>query len=94
MTIQETIAFLVETKLCCKHSGNKQLSDICDISIKALEKQIPQQLNYESDGYADDGELIFDTAICRSCGYDFEYGINDWGSNYCPDCGQALDWGD
>ena len=62
-----------------------------DMAINALEKQIPKKLEYEADGYAD-GELVYDYAKCPICGHDFEYGINDWGCEYCPDCGQKLDW--
>ena len=59
----------------------------------ALRKQIPKELDYEGDGYDENGDLIYDYAKCRVCGHDFEYGINDWGCKYCSDCGQALDWG-
>ena len=93
MAVQEAIAFLVETKLGCKYSKDNQLANVCDIANKALEKQMPKQLDYEGDGYADDGELIYDTAICRSCERKFEF-YYDEHFNYCPDCGQKLDWGD
>lgn len=63
------------------------------VAINALEKQIPKKLEYEADGYAD-GELVYDYAKCPICGHDFEYGINDWGCEYCSDCGQKLDWSD
>lgn len=62
-------------------------------SIEALKKQIPKKPEYEGDGYAD-GELVYDYAKCPICGHDFEYGINDWGCEYCSDCGQKLDWSD
>ena len=59
---------------------------------KAVEKQIPRTPQYYGDGYSD-GELVYDYAECPTCGKDnFEYDINDWGCNYCPNCGQALDW--
>ena len=61
------------------------------MAIKALEKQIPKKPEYEADGYAD-GELVYDYAKCPICGHDFEYGINDWGCEYCSDCGQKLNW--
>jgi len=61
---------------------------------EAVKKQIPQQLDYEGDGYDENGELIYDTACCPVCHHDFEYEINDWGSEYCSGCGQKLDWGD
>lgn len=54
-----------------------------DLIIKAIEKQIPMKPEYED----------YD-AICPVCGHEFEYGINEWGSAFCQDCGQALDWSD
>ena len=64
-----------------------------EMAIQALEKQIEKKPEYEADGYAG-GELVYDYAKCPICGHDFEYGINDWGCEYCSDCGQKLDWGD
>lgn len=57
----------------------------------ALDKQAPMRPDYIADGYAD-GLLCYDYAQCPICGHDFEYGTNDWGSDYCSDCGQKLDW--
>ena len=68
-------------------------AEAIDVAIKALEKQIAKKPEYEADGYAD-GELVYDYAKCPICGHDFEYGINDWGCEYCSDCGQKLDWSD
>ena len=62
-----------------------------EMAIKALEKQIARKPEYEADGYAD-GELVYDYAKCPICGHDFEYEINDWGCNYCSNCGQKLDF--
>ena len=59
-----------------------------------FDKRIPRKPEYYGDGYSD-GKLVYDYAKCPVCGRDdFEYDINNWGCNYCPDCGQALDWGD
>lgn len=77
-----------------KNSDSKFLDEDYEanaMAIKALEKQIPKKPEYEADGYAD-GELVYDYAKCPICGHDFEYGINDWGCEYCSDCGQKLDW--
>ena len=63
-------------------------------AIKALEKQIPQSPDYEADGYDENGALIYDTAFCPVCNYEFEYNINDWGCKFCCNCGQALKWED
>lgn len=63
-----------------------------ELAINALEKQIPRKPKYYGDGYSG-GKLVYDYAKCPVCGRDdFEYDINNWGCNYCPDCGQALDW--
>ena len=85
---------------CGTNSCAELFSDAIDLinrqkeEIKRLqEKQTPQILYFEADGYAD-GVLCYDYAKCPVCGRDFEYNINDWGAKYCADCGQALDWGD
>ena len=86
---------ILERDLSCLKQ-NKALPDsieAIDMAIKALEKQIPKKPEYEGDGYAD-GKLVYDYAKCPICGHDFEYGINDWGCEYCSDCGQKLDWSD
>ena len=33
-----------------------------------------------------------DMAYCPECRHEFEEGVNDWESAFCPDCGQRLDW--
>ena len=94
MTKIEAKTILERDLNCLKQ--NKALPDsieAMEIAINALEKQIPKKPEYEADGYAN-GELVYDYAKCPICGHDFEYGINDWGCEYCSDCGQKLDWSD
>lgn len=57
---------------------------------EALRKQIPEKPHFEGDGYDDSGELIYDTWICPNCGdrYGLDYEIHQ----YCPMCGQRIDW--
>jgi|GEM_PF-833713 len=57
--------------------------------IEAREKQTPKQPCLEGDGYAD-GHLVYNTWICPCCGkyYEIDYEKYD----YCPNCGQAVDW--
>lgn len=87
MTIEEAIAHAKEqTEI---FAGKHRV--FLYLAIEALEKQIPKKPEYEGDGYAD-GHLVYDYAKCPICGHDFEYGINDWESDYCSDCGQRLDW--
>lgn len=86
----ENLKYLVSDS--CTDTQFDYLEEI-EIATKALEKQIPRKPYYEGDGYAD-RELVYDYAKCPMCGHEFEYDINDWGCNYCSDCGQKLDWGD
>lgn len=58
----------------------------------AREKWIAKTPDYEGDGYSD-GELVYDTWICPSCGIDYEVGYDRY--DYCPRCGQHIkhaDW--
>lgn len=60
--------------------------------VDALRKQIPEKPNFEGDGYDDSGNLIYDTWICPNCEdrYEVDYEIHQ----YCPMCGQRIDWTD
>ena len=60
------------------------------IAMFALEKQLPKKVKRE---FATEGGCItcFETTICPACGEDFEE-TGDY--DFCPDCGQALDWSD
>ena len=65
--------------------------DVKDMCIKALEKQIPKKPDFEADGYSD-GQLVYDTWICPNCEKHYEVDYDDY--EYCPDCGQSIDWSD
>ena len=54
----------------------------------AVEKQTAKKPDYEGDGYSD-GQLVYDTWICPSCGQDYEVDYDDY--DYCPECGQHID---
>ena len=62
-----------------------------DMAIKALEKQIPKKPDFEGDGYAD-GQLVYDTWICPHCEKKYEVDYEEY--DFCPNCGQKLDWGE
>lgn len=57
----------------------------------AMEKQIAKKPTYEGDGYWD-GQLVYDTWVCPCCGRSYELDYDD--CDYCPNCGQNLDWSD
>ena len=53
-----------------------------------LEKQIAKSPNIWGDGYSDE-ELVYDMYKCPNC--EVSYEIDDT-NDYCPNCGQMLDW--
>ena len=55
---------------------------------EAVEKQKSKSPTLEGDGYDEDGEMIYDTWICPSCGEDYEVGYDDY--DFCPNCGQRI----
>ena len=102
ITIKNAIELIEEIrpKKCREVNGRLQggfpdhdseVGKAIDMAIKALEKQMPTSMDLEGDGYAD-GVIIYDTWICPRCGkhYELEYDNYD----YCPNCGQSLDWED
>lgn len=82
-------------RLCSEEYRYPDIESIyADLNLmgELVEKENPKPLDYEGDGYVD-GQLNFDTAICRSCGRKFEVDYDEH-SKYCPDCGQKLRWED
>ncbi len=57
--------------------------------IEAREKQTAKRPYFESDGYYD-GKLVYDTWICPNCGESYEAEYDE--CEYCPKCGQRIDW--
>lgn len=89
MTIQEAINVIDKYTIPDIVIG-KTVIEAHSMAKAALEKQIPESPDYEGDGYGDNRELIYDTAYCPSCRHVFEVDYDK--SDYCPECGQRLDW--
>lgn len=58
---------------------------------EAVEKQTAKKPDYEGDGFSD-GQLVYDTWICPCCGKHYEVDYDRY--DYCPNCGQRIDWRD
>lgn len=89
MTENEAIKRIKE----CRNTPNFQpyiyMNEALNMAIQALEKQIPQSPDYEGDGYSN-GQLVYDTWVCPCCGHHYEVDYDDY--EYCPKCGQHIDW--
>lgn len=74
-----------------KKSAVKMNDDI-EVLQELVDKAVPKKPFYEADGYDENGELIYDTCICPNCNHYYEVDYDDY--DYCPNCGQAIDWSD
>lgn len=93
MTYEETKDVLINiTVQFGRSQGKTQFVQAWEKALEAIDKQIPKKPDFEGDGYDDSGNLIYDTWICPHCGdrYELDYEVHQ----YCPVCGQALDWSD
>lgn len=86
--ISEQAVLKAVSKGCCELRG---VYARCEEGIKAIPSAEPKTVLYSGDGYAD-GYMVFDMAECPNCGRKFEYGDETWNCNFCPDCGQELNW--
>lgn len=68
----------------------EDMEELTETILEALEKQLPKKPTYEGDGYAPDGTFVYDTWECPNCGECYEVDYDDY--DYCPKCGQKIDW--
>ena len=61
------------------------------MAIKALEKQIPKKWGSDDLG---DGEYVYKCPCCNEYWALMEGTPKDNEYNYCPKCGQKLEWSD
>lgn len=72
----------------------KEVDEACDTAMSALEKQIPKEIDFEMN--FGDCESRFSCSCGKKILVRHDRGVmnNHNAPNYCPNCGQALDWGD
>ena len=83
------ITILVNTTYADEFQGMSIVQDAQNAAIEALKKQAPKIPNLTGDGYSD-GEIVYDTWICPNCEQEYEIEYDHY--NFCPSCGQAIDW--
>ena len=90
--IKEIETSIELAKMCAQNFERTKEIEAYAMAIKALEKQIPKKPTYEGDGYAPDGTFVWDEWLCPCCEKRYEVDYDDY--DYCPNCGQKLDWSD
>lgn len=85
MTIEEAISYMTYHAFIA--------DDVKEMAIAALEKQIPKKpyiQQIEVDYYEHD---CYECPNCDSfLGYVLECKEEHYQNNYCPECGQKIDW--
>lgn len=67
------------------------VSDMSDVEkAEAIQKSKAMTPNVYGDGYDPDGNLIYDMWDCPNCGVSYEIDYDHY--DYCPNCGQKIDW--
>lgn len=75
------------------YDGKSSLKNIFPYVKKAVDpKDIAEgRAPYlKGDGRASDGNIIYDTWYCPNCNAMYELEYDDY--DYCPKCGQKIDW--
>ena len=72
----------------------KEVDEACDMAVSALKKQIPKKIDFEMN--FGDCESRFTCKCGKKILVRHDCGVmdNHNAPNYCPNCGQALDWSD
>lgn len=68
------------------------VNEACRMGMVAIGYRIKKKPDYIGDGYDENSELIYDTWLCPNCEHEYEVNYDDY--DYCPNCGQAIDWTD
>jgi hypothetical protein len=92
ITAKEAIDAIEQTPLL-RYDRNKgtysNLGMALDAAIHALAARVPTSPELLGDGYSE-GEIVYDTWICPNCKQEYEIEYEHY--NFCPYCGQHIDW--
>lgn len=91
MTPQEALELLNDVEFSEKYQGKQEYADMLLLCKNALEKQILKKPKGVTDPIFGDV-----TTVCPSCNNANLANpfVRNRVYDYCPNCGQALDWGD
>ena len=59
-------------------------------ACRLKERDTAKKPDYEGDGYDNEGNIIYDTWVCPNCEEHYEVDYDNY--DFCPKCGQRLDW--
>lgn len=90
LDLEDILFFLKETLECDKTTFCCIPIRSLDVIVSALEMRLAKEPELVAYGCDMDGDDIFDTWICPHCGTEYEQDIDKF--DYCPECGQAIDW--
>ncbi len=89
MTSKEALDVLIDAKFCRNAEHENEVNEAIEVLQELVDKVTPTKPLIEADGFYD-GELVYDTWVCQKCGERYEIDYDKY--DYCPKCGQALDW--
>lgn len=92
MTIKDAIERIKEhARVHLRKEPNAvHITEALQMACNSLEKQMPKKVE-KSYSYLD-GQLV--NYLCANCGNAQGFKVNKRWQQFCPHCGQALDWSD
>lgn len=85
--VRKAVGYFKELSIKMRERGFSGASEHCDLAIEALEKQLPKEAKkidiIDPVTYQTNGRFY----LCKCC----EESCSEY-MEYCPGCGQKLDW--
>lgn len=89
MTPEEALFLFNNMEFAEKYQGKDEYAEMTIVIKQALEKQTPKKPNLHPCGWTD----VWRCSVCNGyLGEEDEFDLDK--GNYCPCCGQALNWSD